>query len=333
MLLDCTLRDGAHVNGGNFGLDNIERIINSLMLSKVDFIELGFLEDKELNQDSTFFPSVSDAEQILKNIDIENFNGSFCLMARTDRFSLDNLQMQKGGIDTIRYAFYPEHIADLKQYVIKTRELGYKIYLNPINVTMYSEIELINIINQLNDLDIEGVAIVDTFGSLELNAFEQCVKLFDDNLNKNFTLGLHLHENLSLSFGMIQFFEKMSINRTFIYDGSLLGMGRIPGNLPLELVMSYLNQSNKDRYNPHAVMDVIESVIKPIKLQRDWGYSPIYMYSAILGIHRTYPEYLYEIKKFSFKDIFKIMDIVKEEKLGNEFDQKSLERLIENYAG
>ena len=35
-LLDCTLRDGGHVNGGKFGKNVIKSIVEKLVLSKVD---------------------------------------------------------------------------------------------------------------------------------------------------------------------------------------------------------------------------------------------------------------------------------------------------------
>ncbi len=189
-----------------------------------------------------------------------------------------------------------------------------------------------SLLRELNSLNVKGVSIVDTSGSLGIVEFEKYVKLFDSALNKDFHLGLHLHENLSLSFGMIQYFETLLVGRQTIYDGSLLGMGRIPGNLPSELVMSYLNQSRGCDYDVSEVLDVIENVIKPIKQKRDWGYSPVYMYSAMLGIHRTYPEYLTEVKKFSFKESFKFMDLVKEKNLGSDFDKQALDELITAYV-
>jgi 4-hydroxy 2-oxovalerate aldolase len=332
MILDCTLRDGAHVNGGQFGEANIVSLVSSLVFSNVDLIELGFLEDREFNKDTTFFPTVADAEGLLEGVSVDQYSGSFCLMARTDRFSIDKLKPVSGRVDTIRYAFYPEHLNDLKIYVKRSTELGYKVYLNLIDVAVYAEEELRRILLELNSLDVKGVSIVDTSGTLGLVEFEGYVKLFDEVLNKEFYLGLHLHENLSLSFGMIQYFETLLVGRKAIYDGSLLGMGRIPGNLPLELVMTYFNQRKDCDYNVCEVLDVIENVIKPIKQKRDWGYSPVYMYSAMLGIHRTYPEYLSENKGFSFKDCFKYMDLVKEKNIGSDFDEQALEGLIAAYV-
>ena len=149
-------------------------------------------------------------------------------------------------------------------------------------------------------------------------------------MKSNIKLGLHLHENLSSSFGFVQFALCMKSEREFIIDGSLHGMGRIPGNLPSEMLMSYFNArlSGKDNYNVHCLAKIIQDIILPIKEERNWGYSPIYMYSAILGIDRTYPEYLVEKMGLDHETSFWIMDKVKERGLGSVFNEQEVNKMI-----
>ena len=44
-LLDCTLRDGAYLIDKKFGDNTIHGIINGLVKTGVDLIEIGFLQD------------------------------------------------------------------------------------------------------------------------------------------------------------------------------------------------------------------------------------------------------------------------------------------------
>lgn len=44
-VLDCTLRDGGYLNNWKFGKGVIANIVERLGLSKVDYIELGFLKN------------------------------------------------------------------------------------------------------------------------------------------------------------------------------------------------------------------------------------------------------------------------------------------------
>ena len=72
LVLDCTLRDGGHLNNSKFGYKNIINIINNLVKSKTDIIEIGFLEDCIYNKDIARFPKISDAEELIKDIDTKD---------------------------------------------------------------------------------------------------------------------------------------------------------------------------------------------------------------------------------------------------------------------
>ena len=45
-LLDCTLRDGGYVNDWNFGQDTLVNVFERVTASGIDFIELGFLDER-----------------------------------------------------------------------------------------------------------------------------------------------------------------------------------------------------------------------------------------------------------------------------------------------
>ena len=64
-LLDCTLRDGCHINGGIFGKRVIIETINDLVQANVDIIEVGFLDNREHNEDSSYYSSIEEVKKIL----------------------------------------------------------------------------------------------------------------------------------------------------------------------------------------------------------------------------------------------------------------------------
>ncbi len=60
--------------------------------------------------------------------------------------------------------------------------------------------------------------------------------LLEHNLDKSIVIGLHLHENLSLSYSLAQESIGMrNVNREWVIDGSLMGMGRGPGQFVLRI--------------------------------------------------------------------------------------------------
>lgn len=326
-VLDCTLRDGAHINKGLFQKENKVKILKGLIESKIDLIELGFLQDGEYSEDFTFYKNFENLEDSIKNIDKKE--SSFGLMLRTDRCDIAKIRKSE-FIDFIRIAFYKEHLDDVKIYSKLLKDLGYKIYLNPIAISNYKKEEIIEIVNEMNDMLPDGVSIVDTFGALNINSFSKVLDLFNETLLKNIELGVHLHENLSLSLSLgIEATNKIK-NRTLIIDSSLQGMGRMPGNLPTELICSYLNEENSEKYNIDLLIKLTDEYISQFKNINQWGYNPIYMNSAILNIDRTYPEYFNE-KSFSFHENILLQKMIKQSNYGSKFDKKFANEIIEKF--
>lgn len=65
MLLDCTLRDGGHLVSGVFGKEVMQGIVQNLVDSNIDIIELGFLWPQKCNEDTARFYSIEGIKVIL----------------------------------------------------------------------------------------------------------------------------------------------------------------------------------------------------------------------------------------------------------------------------
>ena len=322
-VLDCTLRDGAHINEGRFGSSTIVEVISSLIEANIDLIEIGFLEDCEYSQGFTYFDEVFQAEAILNNI-LKN-SSKIGMMLRTDRCSFDKL-VASNSLDFIRISFYREHMPQVKDYAKKIIELGYELYLNPIAITTYSEDEIRRMISELNLIAPSGVSVVDTFGALTKSQFDDVFEIFDRLLSGSITLGVHLHENLSSS---LQLATSVVSNckRDMIIDTSIAGMGRVPGNLPTELIADYLNRHNGKKYDIGKIIKVSDEHIVDFKQVNTWGYNSIYMYSAMLNIDRSFPEY-FEKMWYNVLQNLELQGMVKELGFGNRFFRKNADAVI-----
>ncbi|EBF6065441.1 4-hydroxy-2-ketovalerate aldolase [Campylobacter lari] len=322
-ILDCTLRDGAHINKGKFGKENITLILQKLSEAKIDLIEVGFLQNTIFDKDSSIFNSIDYVDKILE--DINKSESKFGVMLRTDRCDFEKIKKTK-NIDFMRIALYKEHLDDVKRYTLKAKDLGYSVYLNPIGVTKYSLEEIKNILQELTTLNPKGISIVDTFGSLTSEDFSKFILLFDQTIPENIEIGIHLHENLSSSLSLALQAVAMLRHRNIIIDSSILGMGRIPGNLPTELLVSHLKNS---QYNIDSLYSLID-IIKEYKKINEWGYNPIYVHSAIINIDRTYPEYFFE-QGFSTSDNIKLQKLIKENNYGEKFNSVYAQEVILKY--
>ena len=73
---------------------------------------------------------------------------------------------------------------------------------------------------------------------------ERIVSLADHNLAPDIRLGLHLHENMALSFCLAQEFLDKPLLRTRPWTAALNWHGPHPGNLPIRLEADYCTKTS-----------------------------------------------------------------------------------------
>ena len=325
-VLDCTLRDGGHIVEGDFGEKVIKYIIKKLVDAKVDIIEVGFLWDKYCGKDSARYLSIEDVKRVLPE---DCGMSQICLMA--DFIDLDNLEEYDGTVEYIRLSFKRSRQEWAWNTLRVLKEKGYKCFINPVNCNVYSDEEYLEIIRKVNELRPYGFSIVDTFGVMRVQDLSSRYYLVENNLNKDICIGVHLHENLGLAYSLAQHFINIHLaKRKIVIDGSLLGMGRVPGNLCIEQIMDYLNVCYGSRYVLSSAYDAIDDCIAPIKNKIQWGYMIPFALSAQKGLHRTYAEFLLNKWKLKTSDIESILDKV-ERSEAELFNEKYINDLYKDY--
>ena len=329
MLLDCTLRDGGYVNNWNFGFHGARAIIKYLTDANIDVVEVGFLRNiDEYNPDETVCDCIEDLNKLLPE---NTGNTMYSAMAMRSNYDIDKLSPYTGkGIQMIRITAHDYDIEDGMDFAREVKAKGYKLSINPINIMGYSDERILWIINQVNQIQPYQFSIVDTFGSMKRRDLDRIVSLVDNNLDKNIRVALHLHENMSLSCCLAQAFIDKHLNRPVAVDGSLMGMGRIPGNLPIELIADYCNDYAAKAYDIDYLMDAIQDYIAPIKGQSEWGYTPAYFLSARFNLHRNYAEHYLKKGDLTNKDINHILSQFDASKK-TAFDAEYADQLYENF--
>ena len=328
-LLDCTLRDGGYVNNWDFGFETAKSIIRQLTKSSIDVVEVGFLRDVEgHNPDITVCNYIEELNSLLPE---NTGNTMYSAMAMRSNYDINKLSPYSGkGIEMIRITAHDYDIEDGMDFAREVKAKGYKLSINPINIMGYSDARILWIIDQVNQIQPYQFSIVDTFGSMKRRDLDRIVSLVDNNLERNIRVALHLHENMSLSCCLAQAFIDKHLNRPVAVDGSLMGMGRIPGNLPIELIADYCNDYAGKAYDIDYLMDAIQDYIAPIKGQPEWGYTPAYFLSARFNLHRNYAEYYLKKGDLTIRDINHILARF-EDKKKTAFDAIYADSLYEDY--
>lgn len=289
-LLDCTLRDGGYINDWKFGRRGIKSIINYLEQSHVDIIECGFLEDKTYNPDVSVF---SDIQQIIPFITPKKENTMYVAMIALGDIDPDSIPVYDGkSIDGIRITFHKDQWEEEKEVALKLMEKGYKVFIQPVGTTTYTDIELIELINKVNEIEPYAFYIVDTLGIMDVKQITRLFYIIENNLLTHIKIGFHSHNNLQLSFSNAQALLKLNAVHDIIIDCSIFGMGRGAGNLATELIAQYINDNRGWRYSITPMLSIIDEWLGSIYKATPWGYALPYYLAAINGCHPNYATYL-----------------------------------------
>ena len=293
-LLDCTLRDGGYVNNWEFGYHTIKDIIIKLIDARLEIVEVGFLRNCEYDKNKSLYNNCAEIATVLPK---NHRNTKFSVMALHNLYDVDKLEPYDGKtVEYVRVTFHDYDIDEGLAFCKKVIAKGYKVFCNPINILGYSDKQILDMIDKVNQIKPYAFSIVDTFGAMTKKDLIRIYSLYEKNLDKSITIGVHLHENLSMAFSLAQYFlENTTVGRNYTCDASLLGMGRAPGNLCVELIANYMNEDLGKNYDLNSIIDAIDEHISYLKKESAWGYHIVYGLSAKYNLHRNYAEYLLNI--------------------------------------
>lgn len=328
-ILDCTLRDGAYLVDKQFGDDVIRGIITGLIKAKIDIIEIGFLQDEGFGEGKTVFRNAEHAKRFLP---LDKQGIEFTVLADYSRYSINNLeQCDEKSFDSVRECFFKKERFDAIEVCKIIKKKGYKCFVQPVDILGYSDIELIEFLDRVNQVEPYCLSIVDTFGSMYQDDLIRVFEIINHNLISTCRIGFHSHNNMQMSSALTQEFIRMTMGkRKVIVDTTLSGMGRGAGNTPTELIAQYMVRKIGYSYEIDALLDVIDTYMDNLRARCTWGYSTPYFISGSYNAHVNNISYLMQKNSIKSRDIRYIIN-----KLGVEerkrYDYNTLEKTYINY--
>lgn len=313
-LLDCTLRDGGYLNDWEFGYEVITNIYERLVSTKVDVIEVGFLDDsRAFDINRCIMPDTASVEKIFGTMD----RGEAIVVGMIDYGTCDikNIQpCEESYLDGIRVIF-KEHLSEeALQYCLQIKELGYKVFAQLVSITSYTDESLVKLIDYVNQIEPYALSIVDTYGLLHQNNLLRIFEILDANLNETIGIGYHAHNNFQMGYANGISFLSQVVKRDLLVDGTLYGMGKSAGNTPLELLAMHLNDNFGKNYDVGQMLEAIENSIIKIQESVQWGYNLFYYVSAATKCHPNYVSYFMNKKTLSMKAINELLLQIDEDK-------------------
>ena len=306
-LLDCTLRDGAYITGGDFGAPCIQGIIRKCEKANVDVIECGWLKNDLHREGSSYYHVPNDMMKYCTEKDPQK---TYVVMIDWDRYNLDQLPVcDNKSLDAIRVVFpHGKHHEGIA-VAAEIKKKGYKVFLQAANTLAYSDDELIALALEVNALNPVALSVVDTFGAMYPEDLDRIVNILDRELNGEIALGFHSHNNLQLSFSLcIHFAAALYGKRNVMIDSSLCGMGRGAGNAPTELVANFLNQKYHKNYDMNEFFDAIDMYMPPFQEKYTWGYSTPYCIAGMYQCHVNNIAYLLKNHRTNSRDMHNVIE-------------------------
>lgn len=308
-LLDCTLRDGAYLVDKKFGDEVIHGVTAGLVKAGTDIIEIGFLQDEGFGEGKPVFLNAAEAEKYIPG---ERGNALFTVLADFSRYSIDNLDEYTGkSFDAVRACFFKHERFDVIDFCKEIRRKGYKVFVQPVDAMGYTDTELVEFIELVNEFEPYCFSIVDTFGSMYEEDLQRLYSIIDHNLCYTSKIGFHSHNNMQMSSALTQAFLRITFgHREVVVDSTISGMGRGAGNTPTELLAQYMVDKLGYHYDIDIFLDLIDDYINPIRSQASWGYNTHMFLAGMYSAHVNNISYLKKKNSIHSKDIRFILDRV-----------------------
>ena len=323
LVLDSTLSNGGQVIDWKYSDKDIKFILDKLENSKIEFIEMGILNDT-INPEGTKFNNILEVNKILNNRNPEKY----FVKIEYGEYQIESIKPYNGcGIKKIRICFYKNDLLKLLGDVNILIAKGYQVILEAKSIFDYSDNEYEYFIKVCNDIKPYAVFISDDFGMMSREKILYYYKMIERLLNSNIYIGFHLHNNKQLAMANAILLLENS-QRNIIIDSSIYGMGSGAGLLNTELLIEYLNDNYNDEYEIIPILEIMDSVVNNVYIKKSWGYSlPNYL-SANYNANPDYAKYLVEKNNLTLKEMNNIFSMIDENKKIY-FDRKYIEALYE----
>jgi 4-hydroxy 2-oxovalerate aldolase len=145
-----------------FGRANLVSIFERLVDANVDIIEVGFLDDRRpFVKDRSIFPDTTSAGQIYGYLDKK---GALAVGMIDLNLCNRNLQLRRFLAGGIRVIFKKGKMHPAMEFCPAGQNVGYKVFAQLVSVTSFTDAELLELVELVNDVKPFAVSMVDTYG-------------------------------------------------------------------------------------------------------------------------------------------------------------------------
>lgn len=301
-ILDCTPRDGGYINNWNFPLEMVCEMYQATSKAGTDIFEVGFLGG---GKDAPLWRRCP-AEAVAEVRRHAQSKTPISAMLEADTVGIRLDSPDKTGIDILRVALNRDKIHTSLPKMSEYKQQGYQVLIQLMGITAYTDYEILRMMEEIEKTGyVDYINIADSYGSLLPARASQIISMM--KRNTSLCIGLHPHNNMQL--GMANVLAAIDAGADIV-DGSMYGMGRGGGNVPLELLLAYFGRKYPEKYNVLPVLEFVDRYMVQMSHEMEWGYSLNSLLSGVYECHPYYTQKLIEEREFTVEQVLKIVKAV-----------------------